>query len=82
MSVIKKLTLSDELARLVDQARGPLSFQDFALQALAAACTEPPLVAELRAEIERLHATIRIVATGATATPSAPAVPLDERLGW
>jgi hypothetical protein len=80
MSVVKKLMFSDELARLADQARGPLSLQDFAVQALAA-CTEPPLVAELRAEIDRLHATIRIVTTG-TAAASTPAPTPDERLSW
>lgn len=59
MSLTYRQTVSDNLAALIDQRRGPLSIQDFTTLALMQACGECPVVAELRAEIERLHQTIR-----------------------
>ncbi len=75
MSRVYRQTISDELAALIDEKRGPLSLQDFTTLALAQACGDSPVVVELRAEIERLHMTIR-------AFSAAPVQLEDTQLSW
>lgn len=75
-----KLSLSDALLARLDATRGVLSRQEYITTALAHELDGSPLVAELRAELERMHATLRVLAA-----PPAPVVapaPQDERLGF
>ena len=78
MSLVYRQTISDELAALIDTRRGPLSIQDFTTMALYAACGEIAIVVELRAELERLHQTIRAFA----GVPVAMPLLSDDKLSW
>jgi hypothetical protein len=49
-------TISDELAALVDQRRGPLTIQEFTTLALATACEALPLAQRVEALERRLDA--------------------------
>ena len=77
MSHTYRQTISDDMAECIDARRGPLSLQDYTTLALHASLCEPPIVAELRAEIERLHATIRAMRGTIEVDPI-----VDTRLGW
>lgn len=67
-SVVYKLTLSAEVAALVEQHRGVLSVQEFAIHAMLEKCQGTPGERALRDEIERLHVTLALV----LASPGAP----------
>lgn len=67
-SAVYKLTLSAEVAALVEQHRGALSVQEFAIVALLEKCQGSPGERAARAEIDRLHATLARV----LASPGAP----------
>lgn len=75
--------IAPELRAAIDLRRGGRSLQEFTTNALIAACEESTTVVELRAEIERLHATIR-----AFALPKPPIDVVtviqtdDDRMGW
>jgi len=67
-SAVYKLTLSPAVAALVEQHRGALSVQEFAIVAMLEKCQGSPSERVLRDEIERLHATLARV----LANPGAP----------
>lgn len=77
MSIVLKLSLSGELAASLDDARGLHSRQEFVVNAIVAALHGSCAERELRAEIERLHETLRRVA----AAP-APATITTDILSW
>lgn len=76
MSIVLKLSLSDDVAARLDSARGLHSRQEYVVNAIIAALDGSCIERELRAEIERLHQTLRI-----GRDPREIAVP-DERLSW
>jgi hypothetical protein len=87
MSVTFRLTISEQLARRIEAKRGLLSLQAFTIQALVAACEGSMVEQELRAEIERLHLTLRAFGAQTIADQPAPEVAQrvaddDRRLGW
>jgi hypothetical protein len=74
------------LAAQIEARRGLLSVQEFTVQALVAACEGSMVEQALRAEIERLHVTLRAFGHQPTAELRASEVPQtcsgDRRLGW
>lgn len=69
MSRTYRQTISDELARLVDERRGVLSVQDFTTMALAKFCNAAPILSN--------------ASTPAPAAPSTPQPqPDSEMLGF
>ena len=79
MSVKYNMTIPDALAnRLAVQEIG--SYQDITLRGLHLLAYGSPIERELRAEIERLHETIRRLAGGVSPPP--PQVSNEKELGW
>lgn len=85
MSVRITLSIPHPLAERIEEQRGDQSLQDFALAALRAAVFGSDAELALRAEVARLHATMRalggVVAGPATPAPAAPGE-VDTRKGW
>lgn len=85
MSVRITLSIPDALAERIEEQRGDQSLQDFALAALRAAVFGSDAELALRAEVARLHATVRAfgggVAAQAAPTPAPPSE-VDARKGW
>jgi hypothetical protein len=62
MSQSFKLTIADDLAARIEERRGDRTVQEYTLDALRALINGTPVEAELRAEVERLHHTLRAFA--------------------
>lgn len=76
MTIAIKLSLSDDVAALVDQRRGLLTRQEFINLAIVR-----ELEGRDTAEIERLHETIRAIAPRVSPSPLEEAQPV-ELLTW
>lgn len=85
MSITYKMSLSDDLVRVLNAARGPLSLQEFTLLALLDKCNGSAVEQELRRQVDQLQYLLaqRAVplAVAETAMPCS-AAPTDERLEW
>ena len=87
MSVRITLSIPAPLAERIEERRGDVSLQDYALAALRAAVYGSDAELALRAEVARLHATVRALggaSSVATASVSVttPIVETDTRKGW
>lgn len=78
MSAQYKMTIPDELEARIEEMEG--TYQQITLRALHLLVYGSPVEQELRAEVERLHETIRRLGS---ATPPPPPQPTSEKeLGW
>lgn len=68
-SHVYKMTLSPEMLALVEQCRGVQSIQEYTLAALLDKCQGSAVERELRAELDRLHQTLRDVLVERTVAP-------------
>jgi hypothetical protein len=68
-SHVYKMTLSPEQLALVEQCRGVMSLQEYTLAALLDRCQGSAAERELRAELERLHSTLRDVLVERSVVP-------------
>jgi hypothetical protein len=87
MSVRITLSIPEALAERIEERRGDASVQDYVLAALRAAVHGSDAELALRAEVARLHATVRALggAQGVPAASSSVATPIaetDTRKGW
>jgi glutamine synthetase len=87
MSVRITLSIPDPLAARIEERRGDQNVQDYVLAALRAAVHGSDAELALRAEVARLHATVRALGGAASVpTPSSsattPTVETDTRKGW
>jgi hypothetical protein len=96
MSVSYRMTISEELAQLVEQRRGVLTVQEFTLLALLDACQGSRVEHELRQQVRELQHLLGRVTTPPSELPEARdeqgggrgrASPggdmaCDDRLGW
>jgi hypothetical protein len=78
------LSIPEPLAARIEEHRGDQSLQDYALAALRAAVYGSTAEQALRAEVARLHATVRALggAISVQAVPAAPRPEEDVRKGW
>jgi hypothetical protein len=87
MSTRILLSIPSALAERIEERRGDQSMQDYALAALRAAVYGSSCEQALRAEVARLHATVRAlggaqsVSTASLAAP-VPSAEADTRKGW
>ena len=87
MSVRITLSIPEALAERIEERRGDQSLQDYVLAALRAAVYGSTAEQALRAEVARLHATVRALG-GAQGAPTpnlaapAPRPEEDVRKGW
>ena len=87
MSIRITLSIPGALAARIEEKRGDVSLQDYVLAALRAAVHGSDAELALRAEVARLHATVRALG-GVTPAPTAsssvatPIAETDIRKGW
>jgi hypothetical protein len=87
MSVRITLSIPEALAARIEERRGDASLQDYVLATLRAAVYGSSTEVALRAEVARLHATVRALGGAASVPPanSSVATPIaetDTRKGW
>jgi hypothetical protein len=87
MSLRITLSIPTALAERIEEHRGDASVQEYVLSALRAAVHGSSAEQALRAEVARLHATVRALggaasASGASLTTPAPRSEEDIRKGW
>ena len=87
MSLRITLSIPEALAERIEERRGDASVQDYVLAALRAAVYGSSAELALRAEVARLHATVRALggASGVLTASSSVATPIaetDTRKGW
>jgi tRNA(Ile2) C34 agmatinyltransferase TiaS len=87
MSIRITLSIPDPLAARIEERRGDQNLQDYVLAALRAAVHGSDAELALRAEVARLHATVRALggaqgsAAASLVAPTATAE-TDTRKGW
>ena len=87
MSVRITLSIPEALAARIEERRGDQNLQDYVLAALRAAVHGSDAELALRAEVARLHTTVRALGGAASIpTPSSsvttPIAETDTRKGW
>jgi len=87
MSLRITLSIPQALAARIAERRGDQSVQEYALSALRAAVYGSSAELALRAEVVRLHATVRALGGASSVAPANSAAPVpsaevDTRMGW
>ena len=87
MSLRITLSIPEPLAERIEERRGDQTVQDYVLAAIRAAVHGSTAELALRAEVARLHATVRALGGAPGASAASVAVPAprpeeDIRKGW